>query len=129
MYEDDNNDIFPYEGAIGDISTGLNANAWYNGIVSYIGSPRLADLYLQGKPPIKSSKSIFTCPSTVTNQTATPTVTSALFMYGFNNRMDPNGAVYFKRSQVIKPSDTVTFTEGEENGYPSCSGVYISGPT
>ncbi|MEI9962547.1 MAG: prepilin-type N-terminal cleavage/methylation domain-containing protein [Limisphaerales bacterium] len=124
MYEDDNNDIFPYEGAIGDISTGNNISAWYNSTVPYINSPRLADLYLQGKAPVKASRGLFVCPSTVTNLTTTPTVNSAFFMYGFNNRMDPNNAPYFKRSQVVKPTDTVTFTEGEENGYPSCSGVY-----
>jgi prepilin-type processing-associated H-X9-DG protein len=84
----------------------------------------LADLYAQGNPPTKNTKGIFVCPNTVTNRTTTPTVTSALFMYGFNNRMDPNGAAFFKRSQCIKPTDTVTFTEGEENAFTSCSGVY-----
>jgi len=124
MYEDDNSDIFPYEGALGNISTGLNANAWYNSTTPYIGSPRLMDLYAQGKPPVNNSKGIFTCPSTVTNLTVTPKVDPGFFMYGFNNRMDPNGAAAFKRSQCVKPSETVTFTEGEENGYPSCSGAF-----
>jgi len=124
MYEDDNNEIFPYEGAIGNISSGLNVSAWYNTAVSYVAAPRLMDLYAQGNPPVPGLKSIFTCPSTVTNLTTTPTVASAFFMYAFNNRMDPNGAAVFKRSQVLKPTDTVTFTEGEENAYPSCSGPY-----
>jgi prepilin-type N-terminal cleavage/methylation domain-containing protein/prepilin-type processing-associated H-X9-DG protein len=123
MYEDDNNDIFPYEGSSADISTGLNANAWYNSTTPYIGSPKLADLYLQGKPPIRGGKGIFVCPN-ATNTVTAPTVTTAIFMYGFNNRMDPNGAAYFKRSQCIRPTETVTFTENEENSFPSSSGVY-----
>jgi prepilin-type N-terminal cleavage/methylation domain-containing protein/prepilin-type processing-associated H-X9-DG protein len=123
MYEDDNNDIFPYEGSTGDISTGFNANAWFNSTTPYIGSPRLADLYLQGKPPIRGSKGLFVCPN-ATNTVTAPTVTSAIFMYNFNNRMDPNGAATFKRSQCVRPSDTVTFTEGGEDSFPSSSGVY-----
>jgi prepilin-type N-terminal cleavage/methylation domain-containing protein/prepilin-type processing-associated H-X9-DG protein len=123
MYEDDNNEIFPYEGATGNISTGFNATAWYNTTTAYIGTPKLADLYLQGKPPINGNKSIFVCPN-CTNRITAPTLTTAIFMYAFNNRMDPNGAAFFKRSQCVRPTDTVTFTEGEENGYPSTSGVY-----
>lgn len=124
MYEDDNDEIFPYEGAIGDISAGLNTNAWYNSTVSYIASPRMMDLYLRGQPPVKGTRSIFACPSAATNLTAAPTVNNAYFMYAFGNRMDPNGAAYFKRFQLIKPTQTVTFTEGQENAYPSTSGVY-----
>lgn len=125
MYEDDNDDIFPYEGAIGDISTGLNTNAWYNTTVSYISSPRLMDLYLQNRAPVKGSGTLFSCPSTVTNLATPPTVGNALFMYAFNNRMDPNGAAFFRRAQVMKPTQTVTFADGEENAYPSGSGPYI----
>jgi prepilin-type N-terminal cleavage/methylation domain-containing protein/prepilin-type processing-associated H-X9-DG protein len=123
MYEDDNSEIFPYEGSTGDISTGFNAGAWYNTTVAYIGYPKLADLYIQGNPPIRGSKSIFVCPN-ATNLVTAPTLTTAIFMYGFNNRMDPNGAATFKRSQCTRPSDTVTFTEGEESSFPSSSGVY-----
>jgi prepilin-type N-terminal cleavage/methylation domain-containing protein/prepilin-type processing-associated H-X9-DG protein len=123
MYEDDNGDIFPYEGATGNISTGFNATAWYNTTTTYISSPKLADLYIEGQPPINGTKSIFVCPS-CTNKVTAPTLTTAIFMYGFNNRMDPNGAASFKRAQCIRPTDTVTFTEGEENSFPSSSGVY-----
>jgi prepilin-type processing-associated H-X9-DG protein len=42
-------------------------------------------------------------------------------MYGFNNRMDPNGAAQFKRSACVKPSDTITFTENSEGSFPSTS--------
>jgi prepilin-type N-terminal cleavage/methylation domain-containing protein/prepilin-type processing-associated H-X9-DG protein len=124
MYEDDYNEVFPYEGTSADISTGFNSNGWFNCTASYLSTPTLVDLYQKGTPPTKNTKGVFVCPNTVTNLTTPPTVTSAFFMYGFNNRMDPNGAAVFKRSQCIKPTDTITFTEGEENSFPSCSGVY-----
>lgn len=124
MYEDDNNDIFPYEGASGDISASFNTSAWYNATAEFIASPKLMELYQRGDPPVKGSRSIFTCPSTVTNLPVKPTLTTAFFMYGFNNRMDPNGAPFFKVGQVIKPTDTVTFTETGEDSFPSSSGVY-----
>jgi prepilin-type processing-associated H-X9-DG protein/prepilin-type N-terminal cleavage/methylation domain-containing protein len=124
LYGDDNSDVFPYEGSIGNISSGLNFNAWYNSLSAYISSPRLMDLYLQGQPPVKSSPSIFACPNTITNLPALPTVTKAFFMYGFNNRMDPNGPDSFKRSQVARPAQTVVFTEAGEDSFPSCSGIY-----
>jgi prepilin-type processing-associated H-X9-DG protein len=53
-----------------------------------------------------------------------PTVASAFFTYGFNNRMDPNGAASFKRGQVTKPSETAVFTEAGEDAYPTASGLY-----
>ena len=46
------------------------------------------------------------------------------FMYGFNNRMDPNGPDQFKRTDVLKPVDTITFTEGAGDAFPSTSGLY-----
>jgi prepilin-type processing-associated H-X9-DG protein len=125
MYEDDNQDIFPYEGASGDISTGFNVDAWYNSTTVFISSPRLMDLYLQNRPPVKDSKTIFSCPSSYSNVVASSlSVTKAYFMYGFNNRMDPNGAASYKVNQVIKVSDTVTFTENNEGTFPSTSGVF-----
>jgi len=41
-------------------------------------------------------------------------------MYGFNNRMDPNGPARFKRTEVSYPSDTVTFTENDGE-FPSAT--------
>ncbi|MCX6895562.1 MAG: prepilin-type N-terminal cleavage/methylation domain-containing protein [Verrucomicrobia bacterium] len=125
MYEDDNGEVFPYEGSSGNsIDTSFNTNAWYNSANAYMSAPRLMDLYAQGKPPVKGDKTIFACPSTVTNLSATPTVANPFFMYAFNNRMDPNGAASFKRSQCIRPTKTVTFTEASEDSFPSSSGVY-----
>jgi prepilin-type N-terminal cleavage/methylation domain-containing protein/prepilin-type processing-associated H-X9-DG protein len=124
MYEDDNNDVFPYEGSSGDISTGFNSGAWYNSTTEYISSPKLMELYQQGRPPVKGTKSLFTCPSTITTPTILPTLNRPFFMYGFNNRMDPNGAPFFKRTQVLRPTQTITFTENSENTFPSTSGQY-----
>jgi prepilin-type N-terminal cleavage/methylation domain-containing protein/prepilin-type processing-associated H-X9-DG protein len=125
MYSDDNEDNFPYEGALGDISTGLNSNAWYNTCTIYASQPKLMDLYKSKNFPLPGTKSIFTCPSCEKSPNLTTLgVGNPYFMYGFNNRMDPNGAASFKRTQVIKPSQTVTFTENAEDGYPSSSGVY-----
>jgi prepilin-type N-terminal cleavage/methylation domain-containing protein/prepilin-type processing-associated H-X9-DG protein len=125
IYEDDNRDVFPYEGSGGDISTGFNTNAWFNSTTELISSPSLATLYLQGQPPVRGSRNLFSCPSAVSNVVASSlSVTRAYFMYGFNNRMDPNGAPFFKVSQVRQPTATVTFTENNEDSYPSTSGVY-----
>ena len=49
-----------------------------------------------------------------------------VFWYGFNNRMDPNGAGQFKRSQCLHVTDSVTFTECEESNFPSTSGVFAA---
>ena len=82
------------------------------------------ELYQEGNPPVAGSKSIFTCPSTVKKLSSPPTLGNPFFMYGFNDRMDPNGAAQFKRTQVTRPVDTITFTENNETNYPSSSGVY-----
>jgi prepilin-type processing-associated H-X9-DG protein len=124
MYADDFDDFFPYEGQLGSISTGLNLNAWYNVTTVYAGQERLMDLYAHGDPPMGGSQSIFSCPSTARKLSAAPTMTNPYFMYGFNNRMDPNGSRQFKRAEVWQPTDTVTFTENSESRYPSTSGVY-----
>ena len=107
----------------GDISTGYNTNAWYNSCTVFASQPRLIDLYQQGNPPVAGTKSIFTCPSTTKTPYA-PTPDHPFFMYGFNDRLDPNGAAQFKRTQVPRPVETITFTENNETNYPSSSGLY-----
>ncbi len=124
MYGDDNEDYFPYEGAPGDISTGNNVDAWYNSTAENAGTPTLTNLYLNGQPPLPGSKNLFTCPSVKKGPAAPPTMANAFFMYGFNNRMDPNGAARFKRSECVRPVDTVTFTENSEGNFPSSSGRF-----
>ena len=108
MYEDDNDEYFPYEGNTGDpIDGGLNVDAWYNVTPVYHNLPPLKDLYLTGLRPLPGNNSIWICPS------ARGPISTPYFTYGFNNRMDPNGPARFKRNQVTYPSDTVTFTETE----------------
>ena len=124
MYVDDHDDYFPYEGIEStDINAGSNLDAWYNICSPYVNYPPLKDWYTQGNPPLPGGNSIFVCPSVRTN--VTPTVDKPFFMYGFNNRMDPNGypSPRFKRNEVAYPSDTVTFTENHGT-FPSSSGRF-----
>ena len=124
MYGDDHEDFFPYEGNPSDINSGLNLNAWYNSATEYVSQPKLKDLYLQGRPPVPGVRSIFVCPRTQNTPPAKLTVANAFFMYGFNNRMDPNGEIRFRRSQVLQPAETVLFTENSEDRFPSTSGRF-----
>jgi prepilin-type N-terminal cleavage/methylation domain-containing protein/prepilin-type processing-associated H-X9-DG protein len=129
MYAEEYDDFFPYEGWIGEaIDQGKNLSAWYNVTTVYASQPRLADLYLQNAPPLPGQKSIFVCPSV--KASVKPTLAEPFFMYGFNNRMDPNDPpapappAQFKPGQVWRLDDTVIFTENSEGKYPSTSGLY-----
>jgi prepilin-type N-terminal cleavage/methylation domain-containing protein/prepilin-type processing-associated H-X9-DG protein len=125
MYGDDNDEFFPYEGNVGDpIDTSFNIEAWYNSTPEYASGQALTNLYALGMPPLPGTKSLFTCPSVKKGPTTPPDRTTPFFMYGFNNRMDPNGPAQFKRSVCEKPTDTVTFTENSENNFPSTSGRF-----
>ncbi len=125
MYSDDHDDFFPYEGVgIGSIAAGNNLSAWYNTVPVYAGQPPLQDLYQGGSPPLPGGKSIFVCPSVRKSPGTLPTLTRPFFMYGFNNRLDPNGARRFKRADCVRPVETVTFTENSEANFPSTAGLY-----
>ncbi len=130
MYMNDSLDVFPHEGNQGDISTGKNLSAWFNQMPRLADQAGLKDLYAAGNPPLPRTKSIFVCPSTIVNPTTIPTITTALFMYGFNNRMDPNDTItgqnnrFFTSDQVMNPSQTVIFTENDESNFPSTSGRF-----
>lgn len=125
MYESDNQEVFPYEGNTGSgINAALNLTAWYNSTTPYVSSPQLMTLYTNGNPPLKGQNTIFACPGTITNLTTTPTVTKPFFMYNFNSRIDPNGAASYKSTQCTKPSETVSTIDGEENTFPSSTGVF-----
>ena len=129
MYEDENDDYFPYEGSPGDISVGNNLEAWCNVAAPFASQLPLMDLYAKNLPPLPGKKSLFTCPSVKTNLPAIPTAATPYFMYGFNNRMDPNDPpdpappLQFKLSEVLKPTDTITFTENSESKFPSTFGA------
>lgn len=46
-------------------------------------------------------------------------------MYGFNSRMDPNTvAAVFKRSAVVRPTDTIILSENNESAFPSVTGRF-----
>jgi prepilin-type N-terminal cleavage/methylation domain-containing protein/prepilin-type processing-associated H-X9-DG protein len=126
MYAEDYEDYFPYEGDAGNpIDTGFNVNAWYNVLTAYTGQPGLKDLYAHNNPPLPGHRSLFTCPSArLAAGAPTPTMANPYFMYGFNNRMDPNGPPQFRRSEVLKPTDTVAFTENSQSTFPSTSGRF-----
>ena len=123
IYQDDNEDIFPYEGTPAALDSPVNKNAWYNTVPGYMSQQTLFSLYQQGNPPLVGQQSIFVCPNG-TNKNASPTVAKPVFYYGFNSYMDPNGSAQFKRNQLLYPAETVTFTENEEKEYPSTWGRY-----
>jgi prepilin-type processing-associated H-X9-DG protein len=126
MYaEDEEEGYFPYEGNfLAPINAGPNLEAWYNTVTEYAGQSRLMELYAQGRMPLPGQRSLFGCPSVITPPAKAPTATRPFFMYGFNNRMDPNGPRRFKRQQVLEPVQTVAFTENSESHYPSTSGRF-----
>lgn len=134
LYSSDYNEFFPYEGNAGNIATGANTNAWYNLCAPYANETPLRDRYAINNFPLPSSSTIFSCPK-ATNPAAAPTLANAFFMYGFNNRMDPNesttwgnvddfGNRAFQMGDVLRPTDTVIFTENSEGAFPSSSGRF-----
>lgn len=125
LYVEDNHEFFPYEGRQGDpINVAPNTEAWYNVVPPLAKIPTLVAMYQEGEPPLPGTKNIFTCPTVRKGPPAPPTFATPFFMYGFNNRMDPNGPDRFRLSQVVRPSETVIVTENSEDDYPSTSGVY-----
>ena|SRR2546423_800160 len=123
MYEEDNEDYFPYEGTPAALTAAINRRAWYNSTAPYMSQPTLLALYQQGNPPMLGQNSVFVCPGG-TNKSPNPTLAKPVFYYGFNNHMDPNGSGRFKRSQIQFITETVTFTENEEREYPSTWGAF-----
>jgi len=131
MYGDDNEEYFPYEGNTGDdIDELKNLDAWYNTCTVYAGQQKLKDLYAAGNPPLPGYRSIFTCPTVRKGPSSPPTKDMPYFMYGFNNRLDPNDPAppappaQFRRQDVLRPTDTVSFTENNENNFSSTSGAF-----
>jgi prepilin-type processing-associated H-X9-DG protein len=119
MYLEDNEDYFPYEGNTTDpIDDGLNVDGWFNTVALHAAQP-LKDLYASGNIPLRGDNSVFVCPSNTRPPTAPPSMADPFFMYGFNNRLDPNGPARFRRQQVTLPSETVMFTEN--HGQPPYS--------
>lgn len=130
MYADEYNDYVPEEGNVGvSIIDPLNADAWYNSVPPTFSSQTLSNLYraTPPNPPLPSSRSIFSCPSSpdpgkAANPYANPpTIARAVFMYGENGRLCINkgGAVRTvqntKLSGVRNPTDTIFMAEVDPN--------------
>jgi prepilin-type N-terminal cleavage/methylation domain-containing protein/prepilin-type processing-associated H-X9-DG protein len=138
LYANDFDEFFPYEGFMGDITGGNNTNAWFNLLAERDANARaLKDHYLAGLPPGPRSMTIFSCPS-APGPAGTPTVLNPYYMYGFNNRMDPNeastwpkrdhlGLRAFQLSDVQEPVLTVIFSENNDGNNPSVSGRFTPG--
>ena len=130
MYMDSRREEFPYEGNFSeDIDQGKNRQAWFNSVTKFMSQQRLSELYTNGMPPLPRDGTIFSCPETVAKPNDVhPSLARPFFMYGFNNRMDPNDTITgrnnntFFRDQVAQPSLTIMFTENSEGQLPSVSG-------
>lgn len=107
MYCDDWQDYLPPEGP-----AGFATYAWYNVLPPYINAKSIIDLYAEGKPPTAKTKGIYSCPSDK-KCPDNPTAAEPYFMVGMNNYMDPNGPNLFKRSDALKPSETIMFCDNE----------------
>jgi prepilin-type N-terminal cleavage/methylation domain-containing protein/prepilin-type processing-associated H-X9-DG protein len=135
LYANDFDEFFPYEGFMGDITSGNNTNAWFNLLAERDASAMaMTNHYAAGQPPLPRTTSIFSCPS-ASNPPPNPTVLNPYYMYGFNNRMDPNeastwpkrdhlGLRAFQLSDVAEPVLTVIFSENNEGNNPSVSGRF-----
>ncbi len=110
LYCEDWNDYIPPEGSGSPAS--CCPYAWYNVVPPYIGAKSLIVLYANNQGPTARTKSIYSCPSDL-NCPDHPTDANPYYMYGMNGRMDPNGSGLFKRSQSVKPSETIMFCENE----------------
>jgi prepilin-type N-terminal cleavage/methylation domain-containing protein/prepilin-type processing-associated H-X9-DG protein len=113
MYQDDNEDYFPYEGNTADaLDEDLNLQGWFNTVPLEAMLLPLKDLYAANTPPLPRQHSLFICPTERRQPGFVLAMNNPLFTYSFNNRLDPNGPERYRRSQVVAPSQTVTFTEG-----------------
>jgi prepilin-type N-terminal cleavage/methylation domain-containing protein/prepilin-type processing-associated H-X9-DG protein len=133
LYTDDNHDIVPEEGNVGnpisDPGSATTANnrdtAWYNVVPVMLSQPSLLALYTESKPPLPGDQTIFSCPSAPQPDPTVflggPKLSKAFFMYGENSRLCVNfgavagGAAQTKLSNVLKPSQTVFLGELDAN--------------
>ena len=133
LYTDDNHDIVPEEGNVGnsinDPGSAMAANnrdtAWYNVVPTMLSQPTLVSLYIANQPPLPETSAIFSCPSAAqpdpTIFPGGPKLSKAFFMYGENSRLCVNfgtvasGKPQTKLSLVPKPSQTCFLTELDPN--------------
>jgi prepilin-type N-terminal cleavage/methylation domain-containing protein/prepilin-type processing-associated H-X9-DG protein len=143
MYADDNGDYVPEEG---NTSQSIAANvpgvaenltkAWYNVVPPTIGLKSLYDLYKATTPPIPSTRSIFSCPTTADPDSTyanPPTFAKAFFMYAENSRICVNastvaaGAAQTKFTRITKPSDTILVAEQDPTTATSAASSVTTG--
>jgi prepilin-type processing-associated H-X9-DG protein len=148
MYSDDYRDMVPEEGnsgpgaTIADAVTSDNLTAaWYNAVPPTIGLQSLVALYKALNPPLPSSHTIFSCPSTPDPDSSyknPPDFGKAFFMYAENSRICVNrstraaGAPQTRFTTITKPSDTILVAEQDPTTatYPASSvttGLYAVG--
>lgn len=127
LYAEDHDEEFPYEGHfLTPIDKGVNLDAWYNSVPAHLGLPTLTALYQRDDPPLPGDYSPWVCPSVSRTVATRPKLSAPYFMYGFNNRLDPNGPRQFHRFQVRQPGQTAVFTENSEKRYPATSGRHTA---
>jgi prepilin-type N-terminal cleavage/methylation domain-containing protein len=145
MYSQDNNDIVPEEGNVGnaidDPGSATQADnldyAWYNCVAPTISQPKLVNLYggyhSAFNPPLPSTPSIYSCPACPPPNPAlypnlnggSQSIQPAFFMYAENSRICINRGTIAsthisqtKLSTVVKPSQTVFVAENDPNFNP-----------
>ena len=157
MYAQDYGDFVPEEGntvaAINDPGSATSSDnydsAWYNSVPPSVRLMSLVNMYgangHSNAPPVPTSHSIFSCPSTPDPNSSyhtdpggstTPTIRKAFFMYGENARLCVNFSTRHtapypqqtKLSNVVKPSQTVFLAEVDPNS-PTVTGAAQSNVT
>lgn len=133
MYSDDNRDVVPEEGNIGQrIDQAANVDAWYNAVPPTISLKALTNMYAAQQYPTPSMPSIFSCP-TAEPPNPVPSKAYAYFMYGENNWLDVNqaqlqlGYPQTKFSQLPKPAQTILMAEVDGNQHTGGSNPSVSG--
>lgn len=125
MHVDSNQDKFPFDGTPGQpINKGKNKQAWYNATARYMSDNGLAKAYtITNRLPIPGRSSIFLCP-TPTNRLVTvmPTMNKPLFHYGINGRLVTDRGQSTTEDSVLRPVQTVLFTDNTENRIPYVTG-------
>ncbi|MCU0789087.1 MAG: prepilin-type N-terminal cleavage/methylation domain-containing protein, partial [Verrucomicrobia bacterium] len=126
MYAQENKEVVPEEGnTIRSIVDPENADAWYNVVSKSVSQPAMKDLYTDTpiKPPLPSSGSLYSCPSSPEPTFVPNAFRKAFFMYGMNGRLCVNKSARFnppyspqtRLTTIRKPSDTVFVAEVDGN--------------
>ncbi len=125
MHADSNQEKYPFDGTPGQpINKGKNKAAWYNTTAKYMSSASLVEAYkFTNNIPIPGRSSIFLCP-TPTNRIvrALPDFNKPLFHYGINGRLVTDRGQATTEDNVLRPVQTVLFTDNQEGRIPYVTG-------